>query len=238
MQNKKNNIRFHFSIMSSKQVLLCLGLIFSCFIYPNYSYAQQDSTQNSEILSEIDSTQEKVDQKIPKQKRSKARPNHSPQKALLWGIIPGGGQVYNKKYWKLPLVYGGVGGLGYLVVDSRVKYQCFRKAYLAEVDLDSTTVNTCNPLLSTSQLKIRRDYYLQQFEYATLGFIGFYALTLVDAFVDAHLMKFDISDDLSLEWQPNLRFNAFSAPNQNWQAGLEMRIKLKPKRPPPAVFEF
>lgn len=238
MQNKKNIIQFYFSMMSSKRLLLCLGLIFSWILCPNNSYAQQDSTQNSEIISRIDSSQQKGDQKIPGKKRNKARPRHSPQKALLWGLVPGGGQVYNKKYWKLPLVYGGIGGLGYLVVDSRIKYQCFRKSYLAMVDEDSTTINTCDPLLSTSQLKIRRDFYLQQFEYATLGFIGFYALTLVDAFVDAHLMQFDISDDLSLEWQPNLRFNAFSAQSQNWHAGLEMRIKLKPKGPPPAVFEF
>jgi hypothetical protein len=236
MQNKQKKLKA--IKMSSIHTKLCLGLIFSLALsLSTRIYAQQDSTQNTSILSQTDSTKQKGDQKIPKKKRSKARPNHSPQKALIWGIIPGGGQIYNKKYWKLPIVYGGIGALGYLVVDSRVKYQCFRKSYLAMVDLDSTTTNTCDPLLSSSQLKIRRDYYLQQFEYATLGFVGFYVLTLVDAFVDAHLMKFDISDDLSFEWQPNLQLNAFS-PSQSVQAGIQMRISLKPKAKQLAVFEF
>lgn len=133
--------------------------------------------------------------------RAKAKARQlDPQKAWRWALLPGGGQIYNRRYWKLPIVYGGIGTLVYLSIDNRQKYQCYRQSYLAVVDSDPNTVNTCDPNLTDAQLKILRDAYRQQYEYSVAGLIGFYGLTILDAFVDAHLSSFDVSDDLSLHW--------------------------------------
>jgi hypothetical protein len=155
--------------------------------------------------SQIDSIP--VNNKTSKQKID-FKSSHSPRKAILYGIfIPGGGQIYNRKYWKLPIVYGGIAGLTYLSIKNGSEYQCYRKSYLSEVDADPTTVNTCDPALNTSQLKLLRDNYRRSYEYSILGLVGFYALTVVDAFVDAHLLNFDIGDDLTLSVRPNFKFN-------------------------------
>lgn len=116
----------------------------------------------------------------------------------------------------------------YLSIDNRQKYQCYRQSYLAVVDNDPNTVNTCDPSLTDAQLKILRDAYRQQYEYSVAGLIGFYGLTILDAFVDAHLSSFDVSDDLSLQWNIGARphYNAFSG-----QLGYspQLQLQLRPK---------
>jgi hypothetical protein len=141
---------------------------------------------------------------------------HSPKKAVIFALtLPGAGQIYNKKYWKLPIVYAGFGGLGYLALTNGIKYNCYRKSYLAMVDDDPFSINTCDPSLSTSEMKILRNSYLQNFENSLLGLAGFYILTVVDAFVDAHLMNFDISNDLSISVKPTFDVRGLSMPKFN-----------------------
>lgn len=155
--------------------------------------------------AKIDSTK-KADKPPAKiEKKPKAQPA---KQALRWAIIPGGGQIYNRRYWKLPIVYAGLGGLGYWYVSSRSAYVCYRKAYSAAVDTDPTTTYICprDPLASSRVLLLQRNYYRSQSEYALLGGLLFYALTMADAFVDAHLKTFDMSDDLSLKIRPKMQF--------------------------------
>lgn len=180
------------------------------------SAQQPDSTQNStatgtrRAASPIDThrvatppvvvlPEEKKAPKI-KLKKKKLRANHNPKTALWLAVgLPGAGQIYNGRYWKLPIVYGGFGFAGYLIYDNHRQYQGYRRAYLAEVDDDATTSNTAYPQLSTAQLKARRDRYQRFFELSIIGTTFFYGLTILDAYVDAHLLHFDISDDLSLD---------------------------------------
>lgn len=220
--------------------LLC-GLLLIFNTLNNHIYAQeQDSLRITEILSKTDSTapdslSEKIDKRA--ERKRKFTENHSPRTAILFGIIPGGGQIYNRRYWKLPIVYGGLGGFGYWAYVSRREFLCYRNAYKAVIDDDPTTVNTCDPTLSDDQLKLLRDKSLQNYEYAMVGLFAFYALTLVDALVDAHLMKFDISDDLSMQLRPSLQFNAFApqAVAPSWSGGLSLqfcfRHNSKPIKP-------
>jgi len=97
------------------------------------------------------------------------------------------------------------------------------------VDSDPNTLSTCHPNLTDAQLKILRDAYRRQYEYSVAGLIGFYGLTILDAFVDAHLSSFDVSDDLSLHWNIGGRphYQAFSG-----QMGYhpELRLQLRPRR--------
>jgi hypothetical protein len=146
---------------------------------------------------------------------------------LLGTFLPGAGQIYNRKYWKLPIVYGGMAGIGYWMISSRLQYQCYRKAYFAAIDGDSTTVPNCaipgisNP--STSDLNAYRKRFRSQSEMAILAFTGFYLLVLADAFVDAHLYSFDVSDDLSMRIKPQLQVYG----SGQWGSGL--RLQFQPK---------
>lgn len=140
---------------------------------------------------------------IKKERKPRA---HSPRRAVMWAlIVPGGGQIYNRRYWKLPIVYAGLGGLGFWYVRSRIEYRCYRNAYISAADSDPNTNDICerDPFASARTLQLQSQLYRTQSEYALLGFLAFYALCATDAFVDAHLMSFDVGDDLSLHLRPS-----------------------------------
>lgn len=126
-----------------------------------------------------------------------------PQKATYFALIPGGGQIYNKKYFKAGIVYAGVAGLIYfnrVSVDSLKKYEVI---YTNKIDGDSTTIDDF-PLLSNSSAKNFRDNYRRNRDVSILGFIGLYAIQIIDANVDAHLKEFKLNEDLSLRITPEL----------------------------------
>jgi hypothetical protein len=187
------------------------SIIFLFFIIQNQNtYAQQDSTENAEFLRE-DMARERSAKKAARRKKflSTLPKNHNPKTATLLALIPGVGQIYNRRYWKLPIVYAGFGVFGYFTVANYVEYGCYRKAYLHAVDSDPNTTDVCptDPLATEGNLKIYRDNARESAEFFVLGFTLFYGLTIIDAFVDAHLMYFDISDDLSMSIQPSLNYN-------------------------------
>ncbi|MPM52641.1 hypothetical protein SDC9_99401 [bioreactor metagenome] len=152
---------------------------------------------------------------------------HSPKKAtIMSACLPGLGQAYNRKYWKIPVIYSGLGGTGYSILWNNNKYQTFRKAYIARTDtLDSTTDNF--PRYSAANLLDLRNYYRHNLELSVIIFSAIYVLNIVDASVDAHLYDFDISDDLSLSVQPSL-WNAGSFISPSIGGGFTLTFKLKP----------
>jgi hypothetical protein len=125
-------------------------------------------------------------------------------------IIPGWGQIYNKKYWKLPLVYGGLGVTGYIFVNNIKIYKEYKFAYSARIKaqpptLDSTDYNELDNIykvLSPNSIRSARDEFRRYVDYSALIFILLWGLNVVDAAVDAHLKNFDISPDLSLQVRP------------------------------------
>ncbi len=123
-----------------------------------------------------------------------------PKKALIMSfILPGSGQVYNKKDWKLPIVYGGLGGLSYLVSYNTQNYRRFRTAYISRLDDDPDTIEEiATQNLSDDVLKNVRDFHRKKVERSYLGLFGFYLIVGIDAFVDAHLADFTIDEDLLL----------------------------------------
>lgn len=139
---------------------------------------------------------------------------------IMSALIPGLGQVYNKKYWKVPIVYGGLLTAAYFVNLNRVAYHDFKEAYIAEVDSDATTLNETG--LEVPGLQAYMEFYRTRMEisYIALGLL--YVLNIVDASVDAHLYTFDVSDDLSLRITPE--FNMIS--NNLPYTGLRLTIKL------------
>jgi len=129
----------------------------------------------------------------------------APAKAAFYSaILPGLGQAYNKKYWKIPLVYGGIGtGLYYYSVNN-TKYNNYRNAYkrrLAGYSDDNFKY------LDDSRLIAGQRFYQRNRDMSVLVTVGFYILNIVDANVDAHLMQFNVNDNLTLK--PELNQNDF-----------------------------
>jgi hypothetical protein len=135
---------------------------------------------------------------------------HSPRKAAIRSaIIPGWGQVYNKKYWKLPLVYGALGTTAVVFKFNLDWYRRTRFAYQVAATRDTTKFSLVHPDLrrfvdgtfsgGLGSLQNARDNYRRSVDYSVLFFIVFWGLNVVDATVDAHLKAFDVSPDLSLK---------------------------------------
>ncbi|MFY0482176.1 DUF5683 domain-containing protein [Flavobacterium sp. PLA-1-15] len=114
--------------------------------------------------------------------------------AFLSAIVPGLGQAYNKKYWKIPIVYGAIGTSVYFYVDNNKKYHRYRDAYkmrLAGKD-DEFKGQYSDATLINAQRTFQRNRDL-----SLLISFGLYALNIIDANVDAHLMQFNVNDNLS-----------------------------------------
>jgi hypothetical protein len=128
-------------------------------------------------------------------------------------IFPGGGQIYNRKYWKLPLVYGGFVGCAYAISWNGQMYSDYSQAYIDIMDDDPNTKSyedfissriDVNSRLEYYQniFKRRKDTYRRQRDLSIFCMIGVYVLSIIDAYVDAELSDFDISKDLSLHVEP------------------------------------
>jgi len=125
---------------------------------------------------------------------------HSPTVAVCLSIIPGGGQLYNKKWWKVPIIYAGLGASGYFIYYYATRMNMYKKEYRNRV-----TGGTCDPTLShydnETVLSLKKSHQ-RSMEIAIAIGSAVYVLNMLDAFVDAHLFYFDISDKLSLQYLP------------------------------------
>ena len=122
-----------------------------------------------------------------------------PKKAGLYSaILPGAGQVYTKKYWKVPVIYGGLITSAYYINESNDLYQLYKSTYLNRLDGDFTD----NLNYSDSDLRTLTEHYRRNREVSALLFTLTYILNIVDASVNAHLFDYDVSEDLSLHIQP------------------------------------
>jgi len=170
---------------------------------------------------------------------------------VVWmaAILPGSGQIMNRKYWKLPLVYGGFLGCAYAVTWNSGNYQSYKTAYLdilryktdpsyqAIVDKDHSKISFYQVLppgydipreggidVYTTKLKTAQDGFRRYRDLSIIISIAYYALTIVDAYVDAQLYDFDISPSLSMHVQPALLANSYGVNNT---LGLQCSFSLK-----------
>ena len=170
-----------------------------------------DTLRTDEVSIMIDSTKQV---KLPRD-WSTWKPN--PQRALwLALVLPGAGQIYNRKYWKLPIFYGGFMGCIYALTWNNMMYKDYSQAYLDLMDTDPST-NSYNKFLHLGVeiteanenrfkqiFKNRKDKYRRWRDMSIFVMIGVYALSVIDAYVDAELSEYDISKDLSLEVRPTV----------------------------------
>jgi hypothetical protein len=131
-----------------------------------------------------------------------------PKRAGLYSaIFPGGGQIYNRQYWKLPIVYGALGAGAYLIRYNLDNYQQYRRSYIYSIDNDPSTFNSETDRYTREQLKDIQDDYRKDADVAILLTAVGYALHIMDAVASAHLRNFDISRDISLQMKPMLHNN-------------------------------
>ena len=153
-----------------------------------------------------------------------------PKRALWLAIVfPGGGQIYNRKYWKLPLIYGGFMGCLYAMNWNNSMYKDYSQAYLDIMDDDPGTASFNNYLHLGAKItesneerykqifKSRKDKYRRWRDLSFFVMVGVYALSVIDAYVDAELSVFDISKDLSLKLEPTIMNTSSS--NNPFQTG-------------------
>jgi len=156
--------------------------------------------------------------------------DHSPVKAtVMSALVPGLGQAYNKKYWKIPLIYAALGTSVYFIVTNRQQYNCYKDAFKAEVDDDPNTSAAdidCLPerdkTATAETLRSNADQYQTWMELSYVAAGAAYLLNVLDASVDAHLFYFDVSDDLSLQLQPNVTYGFRSSTPVS---GLSLRLQ-------------
>ena len=139
-----------------------------------------------------------------------------PKRALwLALVLPGAGQIYNHKYWKLPIIYGGFLGCTYALLWNQQMYKDYTQAYLDIMDDDPTTASYNNMLpygyditgreeQFKSIFKRKKDFYRKNRDLSIFAFFGVYLLSVIDAYVDAQLSTFDITPDLSMKVGPTV----------------------------------
>jgi hypothetical protein len=162
-----------------------------------------------------------------------------PIRALWMGaIIPGYGQILNRKYWKLPIVYAGFLGCAYAITWNNSRYQTYKSAYRDIIDGNPNTNSHIEILPNgltletypggistyTSNLQSQFEQSRRYRDLSVIATVAYYGITLIDAYVDAHLLNYDISPDLSLNVRPALLHNIDTGKNSY---GMQLNIKLK-----------
>lgn len=129
---------------------------------------------------------------------------HSPKRAAIYSaVLPGLGQIYNRKYWKAPIVYAGFGGLGFGFGFNQKYYKIYRDALRLRYDDDPNTIDQFTQY-SDDDLVTLKNYYQRYRDLCVIGAAALYTLQIIDAAVDAHLFYFDVSDNLSMQFQPGI----------------------------------
>ena len=131
------------------------------------------------------------------------QPKHSPHKATIYSLcLPGLGQAYNKKYWKIPIIYIGFGALTYFVIQNNGYYKDYRDAYLWVQTDGERGVDNQYTTYNSDQLYSTMNYYQSNRDMSYIFIALLYTLNIVDAAVDAHLYDFEVNDELSLKLAP------------------------------------
>lgn len=147
----------------------------------------------------------------------------NPKKAtVLSAIIPGLGQIYNEKYWKVGIIYGAGIAMGYGMKFNSDSLKRYQQALNYRIDTSSLTVDNWYPLLSDAKVQGERDYYRKNRDMLIIGFIGLYAIQIIDANVDAHLKEFEINEDLAIKITPDFRLYGLN----QFGTGLSVRLRF------------
>ncbi len=180
----------------------------------------QDDTEKKDVKEKTEETSQLKIENATVVDEKKVIDPLSPSKAAFYSaILPGLGQAYNKKYWKIPIVYAALGTGIYFYIDNNNKYNRYRRAYKQRLagfkDEFSSIVTDTNALIDA------QEFYQRNRDLSLLLTVVAYVLNIVDANVDAHLLQFNVSDDLSL--RPHIDQNEIDF---NRNLGLTLNFKF------------
>ena len=228
-----------------RKVFILFTLYSLLFSFPALAQSERKDSVVSAVTEVADTTSDNIGAAIAQQadsalnaekplkklkiknKRDWSTWKPDPKRALwLALVLPGAGQIYNRKYWKLPIIYGGFIGCAYAMRWNNQMYLDYSQAYLDIMDNDPNTasytqflhlgnqINSSNIERYKEVFRSRRDRYRRWRDLSFFVMLGVYALSVIDAYVDASLSTFDISDDLSLQVQPAIINNKMTvSPN-------------------------
>ena len=130
--------------------------------------------------------------------------SRSPSKAALMSLLPGLGQAYNKKYWKIPIIYAGLATSAYFIDSNHKEYISYKNAYLIRIDGNSNSIDKYSDQYTDAQLVTLKDHYRRNREISILFISITYILNIIDASVDAHFFDYEINQELSLHVKPTI----------------------------------
>ena len=193
--------------MQSKFVIAALCTLCFCFSV----FAQEDENKDKKAEELTVETNAEIKEPIDPLSPSRA--------AFYSAVLPGLGQAYNKKYWKIPIIYIALGTGIYFYIDNNNEYNRYRDAYksrLAGFEVDEFFGRISDDGLRNAQDQLRRNK-----ELSLLITVGIYALNIIDANVDAHLLQYNVDDNLTLE--PHFKLNEYDATSN---LGLTLNFKF------------
>ncbi|MBU2949395.1 hypothetical protein KO493_01655 [Tamlana agarivorans] len=209
--------------MPNKSLLACIFFFLCCF---SITAQEEETATKTESKTEVANVIA-VDSIMEIREPINAL---APAKAAFYSaILPGLGQAYNKKYWKIPVVWAALGTGIYFYSKNNKEYNRYRDAYKSrlagftndEFYLDSNGNQLTTPSVTTDGLQRGQEFYRRNKEISLLITIGLYALNIIDANVDAHLMQYNIDENLSLA--PHYKINDFDASSD---LGLTLNFKF------------
>ena len=194
-------LRFIKEMPRTAAVFLCLIFAFLLLI-PSDTVAQNDTIRKKKDIAE-----------------------HSIARAAIYSAaLPGLGQAYNRKYWKIPIIYAGFGVIGYFVWDNTVNFKIYREAYVYKANNETYPID--NPLVDRydlTQLEKGMDFYRRNRDLSYIVGALWYVVNILEAYVDAHFFDYDISEDLTLRVGPS----AVAIPEYMPQPAPGLKIALK-----------
>ena len=199
---------FSYPIISLLAILIFL-------LFANQGICQQNKPTDTLNLSPKDSV---------------LTPIHSPAKASMYSmILPGLGQAYNKKYWKIPIIYAGFGAFYYFIRLNNKEYQLWREGYYHALQYPGGVEPPLNDYEAlyfddTDFMKANKDFYRRNRDLTYILSAVWYLLNVVDATVDAHLFNWDVSDNLSMRLEP--RFYNNTIPGIKATGGMQLTLQF------------
>jgi len=197
------------------------GLVFMCFMAHSTLYAQNRNAKSSQRDTSIIASKKTETVKDSARLALEAMPRIAARRSA---ILPGLGQIYNKRWWKVPLVYGGFVGIGLVYEFNQRNYKIFLKEAQFRQENPGKTQNPLYAPYTTEGIINIKDAYRRNRDLSILGGLGFYTINIIDAYIDAKFFRFDLSDDLSVQLKPSVQQ---TAPVHAYASGAVLGLKLK-----------
>ena len=192
--------------------------------------AVSSESENASLLIRVPEWDSRKDKKAD---TTQLQRKHDPKKATWLALIPGAGQAYNRKYWKMPIVYAGFAATGYFAITNGNDYRLYRDAYDFKTGIKtdvSEKAKTEAGKYTNENLITLRDYYRRNMELSWIIMAAWYVVQIIDASVDAYFFYYEIDDNLTMKvepkWEPSFSEYAYGCGNGAGTAGISVKLNF------------